>query len=390
MVSFRVPRWISEAGWDISLGIAMGVIIMVFSGVGPSGVDRHPIDAAAAGLAVAATVAVVARRMVPLFALLAANAITVTWFLIGYDGRLITIAPLIATYTVASCRGWRLGIVGGLISIAATMVAIRSFFQASWYDDRTINAATLVAATVALGAAVHYHHAYVKQAQEQAERLAETRAEQALRLAAEERLEIARELHDVFGHTMAAVSVQAGVAVHVMNRRPHQAAEALTAIKRVSDEGLAEVQVLLAILRGEDPGTAAFPGRLAHVGKLVATTRDGNLPVEFTVSAAVRQLPVEVEVAAYRIVQESLTNVRRHARADAVWVEIDYGDRDLTVVVRDDGAGPADAADDVGGHGIVGMRMRTVELGGIFSAGRLPTGGFEVRAVLPVARETHA
>ncbi len=179
---------------------------------------------------------------------------------------------------------------------------------------------------------------------------------------------------------MAAISVQAGVATHIMGRQPERATEALHTIKRISDEGLTEVSVLLGLMRSADPRTAA--GGLARLDKLLDTA---GVRVDLVVRGADRAVPVAVDLAAFRIVQESLTNVRRHARATAARVELTYGDV-LEVVVRDNGTGGGSAATAVGGHGIEGMRARAEKLGGTLTAGPVD-GGFEVRCALPVQGE---
>ncbi|MGE7384277.1 sensor histidine kinase [Streptomyces sp. NPDC004126] len=371
---------------DIGLGAALAALVLATSllEVGPPG-PSGPLDLGAFALAAAAGAAVTFRLRFPATCLLAVNIITFAWFHFDYHGRLITIAPLIGCYTLAALRGLRPGVTGGLLTAAATVVTVRWALNGQWFSDQVFNAVPLEAAATALGAAVHYHRAFVAGAHEQAERIAEVRSDQTRRQAAEERLEIARELHDVFGHTMAAISVQAGVAVHVMHLKPEQASEALNTIKRISDEGLAEVQVLLGAMRSPDMRTAT--GGLAQLGKLLDTA---GVAVELVVRGEDRTVPVAVDVAAFRIIQESLTNIRRHARASSVRVELNYDAHHgemLEITVRDDGK-PADAATTVGGHGIDGMRARSRKLGGTLTAGPRPEGGFEVRCALPIRKDS--
>lgn len=365
---------------DLALGASLVVLVLLGGAlaVGPPG-PTGPLDLGAVVLAMAAGAAVAVRRRLPVACLLAVNVATVAWFHLDYHGRLITIAPLIGCYTLAAHRGWKAGVLGGLLTAAVTVLAVRLALDGEWFGDQVFNAVPLEAAATALGAAVHSHRAFAAGARERAERIAQARSDQTRRQAAEERLEIARELHDVFGHTMAAISVQAGVAVHVMRRRPEQAAEALNTIKRISDEGLAEVQVLLGAMRSEDLRTAT--GGLAKLDKLLDTA---GVKVDVVVRGEDHTVPVAVDLAAYRIIQESLTNVRRHARASRVRLELTYGEV-LEIVVKDDGT-PGEMPTTVGGHGIDGMRARAEKLGGALTAGRV-ADGFEVRCALPTGRE---
>jgi signal transduction histidine kinase len=230
---------------------------------------------------------------------------------------------------------------------------------------------------------------------------ARVREEQERRQASEERLRIARELHDVLGHHLSLINVQAGVGLHLMDNRPEQAREALSAIKTASAEALREVRAVLGVLRPEEEAAPRQPALgLDRLGDLTA---DAGLPVTTTTAGQARPLPAEVDRAAYRIVQEALTNVRRHAAAgSAAEVAVEYAATALRLSIRNDGpppsegsahfvaglfaGGPAAAAEPAaggGGSGIAGMRARAESLGGALEAGALPGGGFLVSAVLP-------
>ncbi|MFD8827216.1 sensor histidine kinase [Streptomyces sp. NPDC059605] len=367
---------------DVAVGA--GLVLVVLAGglleLGPPG-PSGPMGPGAVVLAVVAGVATALRRRFSVGCLAVADAATFAWFHLGYQGRLITTAPLIGCYALAAGRGWRAGVAGGVLTSLCTLLTVRFVLSGDWFTDQVFNAVPLVAAATALGAAVHSHRAFARGARDWAERLAEARSDQARRQAAEERLEIARELHDVFGHTMAAISVQAGVAVHVMRRRPEQAAEALNTIKRISDEGLAEVHVVLGAMRSENLCTTT--GGLSRLDRLLDIP---GVRVELTRTGENRTVPVTVDLAAYRIVQESLTNVRRHAHgATRVRIELVHGER-LRIVVRDDGR-PGGASTTVGGNGIEGMRARAEKLGGTLTAARTADEGFEVRCELPIRKD---
>ncbi len=211
--------------------------------------------------------------------------------------------------------------------------------------------------------------------------LAETREEETRRRVAEDRLRIARDLHDSVAHAMATINVQAGAAAHVIDRRPAAAKEALAAIQRASGEVLDELGAMLTLLRepGESADRAPTPG-LDRVADLVATARGNGLAVTLAVDGPVERVPAAVGTAAYRIVQESLTNVLRHApRATAAVAVTAAADGGLTVEVVDDGAGATGAGGGTG-LGLRGMRERAAATGGTLAAGPRPEGGYAVTA----------
>ncbi|GLY07428.1 sensor histidine kinase [Actinoplanes sp. NBRC 101535] len=221
------------------------------------------------------------------------------------------------------------------------------------------------------------------------------RQEQQKRQASEERLRIARELHDVLGHHLSLINVQAGVGLHLMDARPEQAREALAAIKTASSEALREVRSVLGVLRTEGEEAPRQPA--LGLGMLSELTADAGIPVRTTITGEPRELPAEVDRAAYRIVQEALTNVRRHAPAGSAVgatgggaepgteVSVNYLPAALHLSIRNAGP-PPDPGRPVGepGSGIIGMRARAETLGGTLAAGRPPTGGFLVSVVLPL------
>jgi signal transduction histidine kinase len=181
------------------------------------------------------------------------------------------------------------------------------------------------------------------------------------------------------------INVQAGVALHLIDEQPERAGPALAAIKQASKETLDELKSVLDALRGvdeEEAPRAPTPG-LEDVGRLVARSFDAGLPVRFEESGVRLPVPAGVDLAAYRIVQEALTNVTRHAGATSVTVRLLHGEHDLTIEVEDDGRGRAEGVNGAG-SGIAGMRERAIALGGTFDAGPQPGRGFRVRASLPL------
>jgi signal transduction histidine kinase len=214
---------------------------------------------------------------------------------------------------------------------------------------------------------------------------ARMREEEALRRASEERLRIARELHDALGHHLSLISVQSGVALHLNEALPEQARTSLTAIKQASKEALSELRSVLDILRQEGEAAPRFPAStLDRLDDLVAQASKAGLDVRAETEGAARPVPFGIEAAAFRIVQEALTNVTKHAGGATVTVLVAYGDRDLTAQVDDDGRGPTSGGATGSGSGIVGMHERVAALGGELEAGPRPEGGFRVRARLPL------
>ncbi|QFZ17900.1 sensor histidine kinase [Saccharothrix syringae] len=214
---------------------------------------------------------------------------------------------------------------------------------------------------------------------ERAERL----AERAARAAADERVRIARELHDVVAHHMSVISLQAGVARYVLDTDLATARQAIGTVGEASREALAELRRLLDVLRVDHDGELAPQPGLASLGELVERARGAGLPVEVAVTGEVRDLPSGPDLCAYRVAQESLTNVLKHAGPATARVDLDYGEHTFTLKVTDDGAGAAGPVSPTS-HGIRGMRERAALYGGVLTAGPRPGGGFGVVLRLPV------
>ncbi|MFC4049506.1 sensor histidine kinase [Actinomadura syzygii] len=305
------------------------------------------------------------RRPVPVgFAVL---VLTVVFYLMSaYDGGLM-VALITALYLVAAEGHLR-----AALALAALTVLFTGFGTLVGNDK--VNEVALfmltgwVVAMVALGWVRHSRLAYLREAERRA--------------AGEERLRIARELHDVVGHHLSLINVQAGTALHRYHRDPAQGETALAAIKESSRDALRDLRATLGVLRqaDEEAPTAPAPG-LDRIDDLVGAARAAGLTVRARLDGAADP-PTEVGLAAYRIVQESLTNVSRHARAAQVVVSVADGPGGLLVEVADDGRG-ATAVPAGPGSGVDGMRERARALGGELTAGPGPDGGFVVRARLP-------
>ena len=223
-----------------------------------------------------------------------------------------------------------------------------------------------------------------------AERVTATRAARQIdqrRHQSEERLRVARDLHDVIGHNISLINVQASMGLDLMDSQPEQARAALSAIKSASKEALEELRTMLTTLRHDDDDVAPrspAPG-LDRLPELIELTRAAGLTVEVEVIGKAPPLPTAVHLAAYRIIQESLTNVARHAGRARVTVRVTYDDAAVHVKIDNDGKAPSGGDSAIGtGSGITGMRERAAALGGDLSAGFRPGGGFRVSALLPV------
>ncbi len=289
------------------------------------------------------------------------------------DGELIP--ALIAVYSVAANgAGWS-PFVGGGLSLAAGLIWLG-------VDDFLLPTVIFGGAWVA-GRLVQKRQLYAQAFAERARVLELERDANVRVAAAEERVRIARELHDVVGHSVSVMVVQAGAERLDLGEERPATREALLAIERTGREALAEMSRLLGILRAEGDGLALAPRpSLAQVDALVKTVRDAGLPVELRVEGEQTPLTPSVDVSAYRILQEALTNVVKHAGPARAYVVVRYGGREVELEVTDNGHGPVDGNGP--GYGLAGMRERVELHGGTLEAGKGNGGGFTVKALLPL------
>jgi signal transduction histidine kinase len=223
----------------------------------------------------------------------------------------------------------------------------------------------------------------VDEAKERAERAEREREERARRAVADERARIARELHDVIGHSVSVMTVQSSAVRRLLEPDQEKEREALLVVERTGREALAEMRRMVGVLRRPEEAPALAPQpSLEQLERLVEQARDAGLPVELRIEGAPKQLPTGVDLTAYRLVQEGLTNAIKHARAQRAEVVVRYSDGHVELTVSDDGPGGGDG--DKGGHGLVGMRERVSVYGGELEAGPRPEGGYRLRARLPV------
>jgi signal transduction histidine kinase len=386
----RAARWRSSSHKVLALFL---VFVQVFgTRAAAYGVNEPTLDRLGYALLVAGPLALLWRDRWPPLALVGALAATTAYYAHGYPAGPGFIAAVLAIFA-ALRAGYRLLT---WLAVAASF-GTYAYFVAHTESLRQI-VVTGVLCLVVLGfgegarvSRTRYAEIAKARAEQQRKARAEeerARKEQERRQASEERLLIARELHDVLGHHLSLINVQAGVGLHLMDERPEQARAALAAIKHASAEALRETRAVLAALnpREQSAPRAPTPG-LADLDALVGEATAAGLPVTVHVEGNRRPLPAEVDRAAYRIVQEALTNVRRHAGPSAkAEISLGYRDDAIAIDIVDDGLGAAAAPVD-GGNGIAGMRERAAALSGSVEAGALEPSGFAVRAVLPIPEE---
>jgi signal transduction histidine kinase len=365
---------------DVLLGVGLGAFVsLVTFGISQGQTARRPFDVLALALVLVAAGALIWRRRRPVLVATVVFGALVTYFAFGYPHGPVWLI-LIVAYLTAIIRGYRL---------AAAALALAGFLVFPWLDfvlrdgdaPSFVSMAALAAwLIVLLGVGEAFRIRRVR-----AEEAIRIREEETRRRASEERLRIARELHDALGHHLSLINVQAGVALHVDEGLSEQTRGSLSAIKDASKEALTELRSVLDILRQQGERAPRSPtSTLTRLDDLVAQASAAGLDVRTETDGDPRPLPFGVDVAAYRIVQEALTNVAKHAGPTAAKVRVAYGDRDLTVQVDDEGAGVATDAPPGNGSGIRGMRERVAALGGELEAGPRPGGGFRVSARLPL------
>jgi signal transduction histidine kinase len=385
-----VGRWtapLSAGATDVGVAVAVGVLAIAYTAAyGEGGADFRAVDTLGYALTVVAAAALVERRRWPVPVFVLVLVATLVYIGRNYSTGGIPLALMVALTTLAA-EGDVRRTVAAVVVMLASFVVVRALwvYQGDNYRRTLISPGLVIGGGIAaasLGLAVSHR----REREERAER---TREEEARRRVDAERIRIAREFHDIVGHSISTINVLAGVAVHVMDKRPHEAEEALRTIKETSQRALREVRAGLGVLQDRDGHDlrAPTPG-LAQLELLVTTTSKAGVDTRVRVSGEPRPLPAPVDLAAYRIVQESLTNVIRHAGAESASVAVVYEDDRVIVEVENGGDGTGAPVEPGAGSGLVGMRERALALGGDFDAGGCEHGGFRVRASLPLAVET--
>jgi signal transduction histidine kinase len=367
---------------------ALPVALAFVQVIGSSAAGRHQphqvdLDAVGYLLLLAGPALLLLRRRRPVAVAAGTAAVTLLYTVLGYP-----FGPVFASMVVAFFSAVGEGHRRAVLTIAALVFAGHTLVGSWLYQwlppsgDHRMSW-TEVSGVAAWLLAVLAGAELFRVRRERISRDRRERAEAERRRADEERLRIARELHDVLAHSISVINVQAGVALALIDERPEQARTALTTIKAASKEALGEVRQVLGALRapGEAPRSPA-PG-LDRLPELLEQATAAGLSADVTVEGARRPLPRSTDLAAFRIVQEALTNIVRHSGSRTARVHLTYAPGSVAVLVDDDGPAVA-GGDSGGGNGLVGMRERAAALGGRVAAGPRPDGGFRVRAVLPL------
>ncbi|WP_242901533.1 sensor histidine kinase [Actinomadura terrae] len=375
-VTWRDP--LLDAGVAAAVGVVAAIMIHESD-------EQHarPADAGAYLVCVLMALPLVLHRRRPVAALLLSSAGLFVYYSLGYPGippTALLAVPFFSTVYAGRPR-WAVGVCAGYFTCGFAIVSLK--------HSQLLEALALflthtaLAVTVMLLAEVlRSRRALAAETRERLRLAAEEREAEAARRVAEDRVRIARELHDIVAHSMATITVQAGSALHVLGEEDEGARPALAAIRETSKQALREMRATLGALR---TGAGADAHGLDRLPVLLEAVRAAGVPVELSVTGAVTDLDQPTDHAAYRILQESLTNVLRHAGTDVrVRVRMSYAGGGLELEIVDDGDGPS--AGPGGGHGVNGMRERVHALGGTFTAGPGTSGGFRVAASLPAAR----
>jgi signal transduction histidine kinase len=399
---FRLP----VLAQDLLLGVLVAAMQVQGTVSKPDELGSRPLtDLGNLGfvLLIVSGLVLAARRRWPVPVLIAVTLASLVYFAVDYTDGPGWLGVFVALYTVTGYGDGRRSVLiaGAGITVLATGWLIAAAdtepkAAVGWVFFR-ISASVMAAV---LGESVRSRRVIAAEALERARQAERTREEEARSRVDAERLRIAREVHDTVAHAIAIINVQAGVTAYVLDKLPERAREALLTIEQTSAQALHEMRAVLGVLRDADNGRVPHPG-LGQVNELAAVAREAGLDIKLEVSPAAAPLPSAVDHTAYRILQESITNVIRHVGSTRVTVALDYGPDVLEVRVTDDGGQDASADDRAAprapgepraaaagpggqGRGIVGMRERCGLLGGELTAGPRPCGGFEIKARLPL------
>ena len=363
--------------------------------------DNYRLDPVSLSLLILQTLPIAIRRRNPMRILVVTGLAITAYSLLGYLGTNGVgdsngaYGVVVAFYTVAANEPRRRAIVAA--GVTATCVLV-SFAAYAAFDSISGWTANLSVTYLSFGLAwlvgdnLRVRRAYTKQLEDRAAELEIEREAKAAQAVTEERARIARELHDVVAHYVSVMVVQSAGARRVVDKDPAAAKGALEAVEAAGRTALAEMRRMLEILRTDDPGMGPQPG-LGEIDRLIGHVRDAGLPVEYSVEGSACCLPAGMDLAAYRIVQEALTNTVKHGGRATARVTVRYAGDTLEIEVIDDGRGaaaPLVSGAEGGGHGLIGMKERVGLFGGELHAGPVLTGGYRVFARMPIEPDDSA
>ena len=382
MSQFRRLRW-NQDYVDGAMAVALVCLVL------GAAFQAHRLDFVSATLLTLQTLPIAWRRRSPMRILLITGVSITLYSSLGYPESSASLGVFAAFYTVAAYEPRRRAAWAAAITAAGIFISFLGYAAVRSIGDAiSALSSTYLFFGLAwvIGDNIRVRRAYTAQLEERAVELERDREEKAIQAVAQERARIARELHDVVAHHVSVMVVQAAGARRVMEKDPTLARDALAAVEEAGRTALAEMRHMLEVLRAEEAGVGPQPG-LADLDRLVGQVREAGLPVEITIEGTDRTLPAGMALAAYRIVQEALTNTVKHAGKAAASVSVRYQRDALDIEIIDDGRGaaaPLLAGTVEGGHGLIGMSERVALYGGILETGPVFPGGYRVHASFPL------
>jgi signal transduction histidine kinase len=377
-------RW-NQDYVDVAMGLTLAALAL-----GTLYYDRNRLDLISGPLLLLQTLPVAVRRRAPMLILMLTGAAITVYSLLGYPESNGYLGVFVAFYTVAANAPRRDVTIAAAITAGGIFVSFAAYatFDSGWTASLTSAYLTYGLAWL-IGDNLRVRRAYTRELEERAIELEREREEQAALAVAQERSRIARELHDVVAHYVSVMVVQTAGARRVAETDPAAARVAMAAVESAGRTALAEMRRMLEVLRAEEAGVGPQPS-LSDLDRLVGQVRDASLPVELRIEGEVCCLPAGMDLAAYRIVQEALTNTVKHGGKASAKVRVRYSRDYLEIEVTDDGRGaaaPLLAGGEGGGHGLIGMRERVGLFGGELETGPKLPGGYRVYARLPIEPE---
>ncbi|MGH2819152.1 MAG: histidine kinase [Actinomycetota bacterium] len=389
LFSMRTIRELPPVVADGALALVIFVIALTLEVPTRAGIEFRDHDALWVVLIALMTLPVALRRISPEWTIVVTGLSTTAYYPLGYPDSIASLGVLVALYSLAAHSKRRVSLQGLAISFVCIAVSIIG-------SPEPLTAQLLISNYIVFGTAwvigdnVRHRRAYTAELEAHAARLESEREENARRAVDDERQRIAREMHDVVAHNVSVMVVQAGAARRVLDANPEQAREALTSIETTGRQALAQMRRLLGVLREDDEAARHLAPQptMAALETLLEQAREAGLPVELEVQGRSYPLPDGIDLSAYRIVQEALTNSLKHAGPTRALVRLIYSPGAFELSIVDDGHGAATQMGDGEplGHGLVGMRERVALFGGELHAGPRRGGGFEVRARLPLEK----
>jgi signal transduction histidine kinase len=382
-------RWPGRAHWnqdyaDVALALCLAVLA-AYTAIH----DHYRLDVVGVALLLLQVLPIAWRRRNPIGVLCITGCAITAYSVLGYTVSNSFLGVFVAFYTVAANEPRRRAAISALITAGGIFVSFAAYAAfnsvTGWKQGLTVTGLCFGLAWL-IGDNLRVRRAYAKQLETRAEELEREREDKAAQAVTEERARIARELHDVVAHYVSVMVVQAAGARRVVDKDPAAAKGALEAVELAGRTALAEMRRMLEVLRADDPGVGPQPG-LGELERLIGQVRDAGLPVEFAIEGGACCLPAGMDLAAYRIVQEALTNTVKHGGMATARVVVRFTDDTLEIEVMDDGRGAAAlllSETDGGGHGLIGMRERVALFGGVLEAGPILTGGYRVFARMPI------